>query len=390
MKPEKNIPNFMKSVRLKASAGLDARVHSDIDQALAQSQQTLKVPTERNIRRTLMKSPFVKLAIAAVVVIAAVLVVLPMLGGKPAFAQVIKPILNARTVAFDFVLGEDPGSAVMHDIVVGNRIRRTMSNLPVIMVLDLDNGRMLTLDPRSKGAAYIDIQGHVVQGTESILKLVRDIVQNLADHPQDVQDLGERRIDGRKTVGFLIDNPTEKLHIWADLKTATPVRIELYGKQAVVILQNFEFDVSVDESLVSMDVPAGYAVATTEVKMGDFTEDDLLLGLRAAAQILNDGAFPDTFTAAQCMDRMPALQEKLGQTNLAGDEQVKLGMGFGKTAGFLTMLDYQGQWRYIGKGVKFGDAKKPVFWYRRGDAKTCRVIYGDLHAEDVELDRLQK
>lgn len=390
MRPEKNIPNFMKSVRIKASAGLDARVHGDIDRALAESQQTLTVRNEPGIRRILMRNPILKVAIAAVVVIAALVVIAPMLGGKVAFAEVIKPILYARTVAFDFVLGEDAGSPAMHDIVVGNRIRRTMSNMPIVMIMDLDAGKMLTLDPRSNGAAYIDIRGHVVVGTESILKLVRDIVQNIADHPQDVQDLGRREIDGRSAVGFLIKNPNEKLQIWADLKTATPVRIELYGSQSVVILKNIEFDIKVDDSLVSMDVPAGYAANDAEVKMGDFTEEDVVYGLRAWAQIINDGTFPDTISAAACMQQVPTLQEKLGQLSLPGEEKFKLGMGFGKTAGFLTMLDYQGEWHYAGKGVTFGDATKAVFWYRRGDAKTYRVIYGDLHVADVELDRLPK
>lgn len=390
MKPEKNIPHFMKSVRIKASAGLDARVHGDIDRALAESQQTLKVPSEPSVRRMLMKNPFVKLAIAAVAVIAALVVIAPMLGGKPAFAQVIKPLLYARTVAFDFVLGEDASGPAMHDIVVGNRIRRTMSNMPIVMIMDLDAGKMLTLDPRSNGAGYIDIQGHVVAGTQSILKLVRDIVQNIADHPQDVQDLGRRDIDGRSTVGFLIKNPNEKLQIWADLKKATPVRIELYGHQAVVILKNIEFDIPVDDSLVSMDAPAGYTVKDAELKMGDFTEADFVYGLRAWAQIVNDGTFPDTFSAAACMQQVPTLQEKLGRLTLPGEEKFKLGMGFGKTAGFLTMLDYQGEWHYAGKGVTFGDASKAVFWYRRGDAKTYRVIYGDLHVADVELDQLPR
>jgi hypothetical protein len=390
VKPEKHIPNIMKAVRLKASADLDARVHRDIDRALAQTQQTLTVPREPSARRTFMRSPIFKLAIAAVVVIATGVVVLPMLGGKVVIADVIKPILNARTVAFDFMLGEAPGSVVIHDIVSGHRIRRTMSNMPMTMILDVDSGKMLTLEAQGKTALIVDIQGQVQQGTENILKLVRDIVQKIADHPQDVQDLGERKIDGRNTVGFLIKNPTEELHIWADLKTATPVRIELHGKQSMVIVRNIEFDIAVDGSLLSMEIPAGYTVKEADVKMGNFTEEDLIVGLRAWAQVVNDGKFPDTVSAAACMEQLPMLQEKMGRMNLTPDEGMKLGMGYGKLSGYLMILDYQGQWHYAGKGVTFGDAGKAVFWYRLGDAKTYRVIYGDLRVEDVELDHLPK
>jgi hypothetical protein len=390
MKPEKNIPNYMKSVRLKASAGLDARVHDDIDRALAESQQTTKVPIEPSIRRILMRSPFVKLALAAVVVIAALVVIAPMLGGKPAFAQVIKPILYARSVAFDLFVGEDAAGPAIHDLVVGNRVRRTFSNMPTILVIDLDNAKMLTLDPGGKSAIYLDIQGQLVEGTRSVLTLARDIVQRIVDHPGQVQDLGQREIDGHSTVGFLIKNPNERLQIWADLKTATPVCIEFYGGQSVMILRNIEFDIPTDESLVSMDVPAGYALQKTDVKMGDFTEEEFVQGLKVWAQIVNDGTFPDTVSAEALLQQMPTLVEKLGRLNLTAEEATKTGMAFGKTSGFLTILDYQGDWHYAGKGVTFGDATKAVFWYRRGDAKTYRVIYGDLHIEDVELDRLPK
>jgi len=390
MRPDKKTIDHMKSLRIKASARLDHRVHSGIDRALAESQETLKVPIEPNQRRIIMKSPVTKIAAAAVVAVVATAGILSMLEGRPSFAEVSRRILEARTVAFDFIVGDEAAGAVIHDIVVGNRIRRTMSNLPLVMILDLDSGKMMTLESQGKTALVVDIQGQVTQGTESILKLVRDIVQQIVDHPQEVQDLGERKIDGRNTVGFQIQNPAEKLQIWADLKTATPVRIELYGNQSVVTLKNIEFDILVDDSLVSMEVPAGYTVKDAGMKMGDFTEEDLIVGLRAWAQVVNDGRFPDTVSAAACMQQMPKLQEKIGQLNLSDDEAMKLGMGYGKLSGFLTVLDYQGEWHYAGKGVAFGDAKTAVFWYRKGDAKTYRVVYGDLHVEDVGLDRLPK
>lgn len=337
-----------------------------------------------------MRSPFVKLSIAAVVVIAVLVVALPGPGGKLAIGEVIKPLLYARTIAYDFILGDNPASPVIHDIVVGNRIRRTMSNLPLVMILDLDSGKMMTLEAQGQTALIVDISGQTTQGTENILKMIRDIVQDIADHPQDVQDLGERRIDGRNTVGFLIKNPREKLHIWADMKTGTPVLIELHGMQSFVTLRNIEFDIAVNDAQVSMDIPAGYTVKESNMKMGDFTEEDLIVGLRVWAQIVNDGVFPDTVSAAACMEQMPKLVEKMGQLNLPEEEGTKLGMGYGKLSGFLMVLDHQGEWHYAGKGVTLGDASKVVFWYRLGDAKTYRVIYGDLRLEDVEPDRLPK
>lgn len=390
MRPDKNIVNAMKSVRVNARAKLDDRVHSGIDKAIGESQHTVKVPFEPQRRSPLMKSRMIRIAAAAVIAVVATVGVLMVAGGKPSFANVIKPILNARTVAFDFVVGDEAGSPAMHDVVVGNRIRRTFSNLPTILVIDLDNGKMLTLDPSSKGAAHVEIQGQLVEGTRSILKAVRDLLQQIAEHPDQVQDLGQREIDGCATVGFLVKDATTRLQIWADVKNATPVRIELYGQQSVVVLKNIEFDLPVDESLLSMDIPAGYSQPKTALQMGDFTEEDFIQGMKVWAQVMNDGTFPDTVSAAAFMQQMQTFGEKLGRLNLTPEEATKMGMNFGKVPGFLLILDHQGEWHYAGKGVTLGDAKTAIFWYRKGDAKTYRVIYGDLHVEDVELDRMPK
>jgi len=38
--------------------------------------------------------------------------------------------------------------------------------------------------------------------------------------------------------------------------------------------------------------------------------------------------------------------------------------------------------------VKLGEADKPVCWYRPIDAEQYRVVYGDLHIEDVDAENL--
>ena len=335
-----------------------------------------------------MKTMITRIAAVAAVIAVAVTVGTMMFGGRPAFAQVIKPILQASTVVFDFIVGDEATGSVIHDVVVGQRIRRTFSGMPTVLVLDLDNAKMLTLDPNSKTAVYVDIQGPLVEGTRSLMGLVRDIVNQIAAHPEDVQDLGRRTIDGVDTIGYLVKDQNVRLNIWADAAKATPIRIELYEQQSVTVLKNIEFDVPVDGSLISVDVPAGYALEKTDLKMGDATEQDFVEALRIWGQHINDGTFPEVVSADAMMKAMPLFVEKMGRLNVSAEEGTKLGMTLGKGMVFLTMLDHQGEWRYGGKGVTVGDAKAAIFWYRRGEAKTYRVIYGDLHVEDVGLDRL--
>ncbi len=68
MRPSDNINELIKKLQLKASAELDKRVHDDISMALAKSEKTKSAVTQSKIRRTIMKSPIVKLAAAAVII----------------------------------------------------------------------------------------------------------------------------------------------------------------------------------------------------------------------------------------------------------------------------------------------------------------------------------
>ena len=86
------------------------------------------------------------------------------------FAQVIDPILNAKTMILDLIMGNDESGPVMHEIIVGSRIRRTMSNVPnMTMVIDLDKSNMLVLDSDAKTASYVDIQGELKKEHKAML-----------------------------------------------------------------------------------------------------------------------------------------------------------------------------------------------------------------------------
>jgi hypothetical protein len=73
MRPSDNINELINKLQLKASANLDRRIHDDISAALAESDKTKSAVTQPNIWRTIMKSPIVKLAAAAVIIALVVL-----------------------------------------------------------------------------------------------------------------------------------------------------------------------------------------------------------------------------------------------------------------------------------------------------------------------------
>jgi hypothetical protein len=263
-----------------------------------------------------------------------------------------------------------------------------MSN---IMIIDLDAGKMLTINPPTRGAAYIDIQGPIVEGTRSYLGFVRQIITHLDSRPDlPVKQLGEQQIDGRKAYGLQVSEANATLTIWADSETRLPLRIEMLQGQVFAILKNIKFDVEVDDDLLSMDVPAGYALAGAEFDLTDFSEEDFIETLRLCAKLMMDGQFPDTMQPEDTMRYIGVISAKLGESNVSKEEEMQIGVRLGRGQMFLHVLAHGDGYTYAGKGVKLGDARTPIFWYRPQGAETYRVIYGDLSAQDVAPQDLPK
>jgi outer membrane lipoprotein-sorting protein len=425
-----------KNSSARTTEQLDEKILNAALSAREEYKRTQSAQTQPKIWRIAMHSKLTQLAAAAVVAVA-VIVGSQFLGGTITFAQVIEPILNARTVVLDYVIGEGPDALEMHDIVIGSRIRRTMSNMDMTkildprvrstlsnmdmtmildprvrstlsnmdmtMILDLEDARMLTLVSHgvTKIASYIDIQGTGLEGTRSVLDFVRNVVSRVKDNPDaDIQDLGEKEINGQKAVGFYVKGFNDGLTIWANKKTTLPIRIEITEGKTSTVIKNIEFDVPLEESLVSMEVPAGYtlkdiAIHIIEVPAPDnhlsnATEEDLVESLRIWAEIILDGAFPDAIGTDHFIKQAAVLGSKLASLGHPLSEMEQLVSKYTKGMIFLRKFEFGGKWGYAGKGVKLGDADKIILWYQPQGSNTYRAIYGDLKVAEVAEEDLPK
>jgi hypothetical protein len=389
MRPAERIEKSVKKLRYKPSTEVHNRVLTNVMQALEKREKHKSAEVQPSIWRIIMKSPFVKLAAAAVIIIA-VLIGLNPFRPSITFAEVVEPILNAKTVILDLIIGGDESGPVVHDIVTGSRIRRTLSNMPnIVQVIDPDSGQMLTLDTESKTASYINIEGQLQDVTQNYVKSLRQVIRQVKDGQ--VEKIGEQVIDGQKAVAFVGRGPNEEVTIWADPETGHPLRIEVRVGQMYTIMKNFEFDAHVEDVLVSMDVPDGYTLQKTNIDLGDATEQDFIESLRIWAKVLGDGVFPEAIGIEATMKKMPAMIEKLKEMNIPAEEGMDMGMKVSLGMMFHQMLDISGvDWHYAGSGVKLGDASNAVFWYQPKGSVNYRVIYGDLSVKDVAPNDLQK
>ena len=387
MQPADDIKRLIHQSQITSSEQVDRRILAD---ALADLENRRASSDARpGVWRTVMHSKAIKLAAAAVIVVA-VLLGLQFVGtSSVTFAQAIQPILTASTAVFDIIVGvEDPNTPVIHDMVMGSRIRRTLDNVPGnVSIIDLETSRILNLTEAKKEAVYIDLKG--LPSIPNYLDNLKNVFVELQNSPHfETQDLGTKEIDGRAAVGFLAKHPRMEISLWADAKTGLPVRIEQKEGQLLVICKNLQFDVPMEDSLFSMEVPAGYTEQKMELDLFGSTEADFIEGLRVLAEQYNHGQLPDDVSVEYFLSQVAAMEKKSKELSLSPEEEIAIGGKIQKHLLFLRFFKGEGKWYYRGKGVQLGAAETPIFWYRPKDSATYRVIYGDLHVEDVAADKL--
>jgi hypothetical protein len=339
------------------------------------------------LRRIIMKSSVTRVTAAAAVLIVAALGVNYIMTPSVTFAKAIEPILNARTLILDVIVGDEDTGPVIHETIVDSRVRRVISTQHhIVNIFDTESAKMLTLHTQGKTALYTDIQGQLQEHTQNYLHFLLKFIPDIKNNPDfKAKELGEKEIDGQKVIGFA----TDELTVWADAETALPVRIEVESIPLSAVFTNFQFNVPVEqlEPLVSMDVPDGYTLVEREpgFDMGTSTEKDLVESLRIWAELILDGNFPEAIGMEEIMKLTPQIEAKLTESGIPAEEGIQKGMTLAK--GMLFEMGLKDK-HYAGNGVKLGEADKAIFWYQPEGSETWRVVYGDLSVKDVAPENL--
>ncbi len=349
----------------------------------------------------IMRSPTSRISAAAILALAIGGVAVWFFGGgtTPVFADFIEPILSAKTVTFKTTF-EGDGQKItgkMMGIASPQRMRLEQ-DLPggQKMVTISDETRNLTLLPAQK-VAIVTTSTNVPK--EKIPKaLFFELQSQLAaarDQPDWIRkSLGEKVIDGQRLTGYRLTGHGLICDLWGDPKTGMPVRIESSAPSnpnvKPAIYSDFVFNADLDESLFSLEPPAGYKVQKQTIDVSPAQEKDLVESLRRYAQ-LSGGALPDQLDISAFTKRFqadwatshpkkegdPSEQERQEQLN--GLLKLVWGLSFA-----FEQLPQESDAHYAGKGVKVGAADTPVFWYRPRGAKNYRIIGADLAARDAE------
>jgi outer membrane lipoprotein-sorting protein len=269
-----------------------------------------------------------------------------------------------------------------------------------VSIVDGQKNRIITLEPTQKTATIIDLK-NLPAGDSPFgrtFQSLRELVANAqCEKAGKVERLGRKAIDGQAAEGFRVELGAMQVEIWADPKTLLPIRVEYRGKEprTTLIMTDFRFNVPLDESLFSVEVPSGYAVQQSAQVDASKPWVFLTGALRVAAEC-NEGVFPPSLRGEQgivsvIQRGMPALLEKhKGSPSELMQSIADVSMNLGGLLGFINAAPPDAV-HYAGKNVKLGTPNRPVLWISPPKLRgRCIVIYADLTVQEVPAEQAPK
>jgi len=442
MRPAENINELIKTLKFKASAELDKRVHDDISAALAKSEKKESAITQPNIWRIIMKNPLTKVAIASVLTIACLtgLFFWKSTGSGIALADVLARVEQVKSFRCKGSVTENgqiaPGKPYQFEV------RSTF-------LMSREYGCKVnaeTPDPNGGWMPYVEMylsdeKKTCVQIAHTEKKYVREELDYFAETQRNQEEdwsdpgallkaimackyenLGQSTIDGVKVEGFRTtdpnchspvsgsrwSNPQVDVKLWVDVKTRLPVRFEEFSSSVDErgntisqrqVAHDFEWDVPVTAAeFEPPPVPDGYAVLDVP-RLN--SEETAIQGLKRCIELFGNylenisddaGAKGIIFFAFEKSETSTALRLKEEIKGLTGEEKLDRVSDAGEPI-FRLIWFYVGLVQdkkdpaYYGKTVTPKEADKVLLRWKVSDSE-YRVIFGDLRAETVTPEKL--
>jgi outer membrane lipoprotein-sorting protein len=291
MRPADNINEMIKKLKMKASTDLDRRVHDDISKALAESNRTESVVTQPKIGRTIMKSPIVKLAAAAVIIALVVLGLFEFTGTKKTsgvvWADVARKVQASRGLIFrctdhspssgdDYSIAYTSPKYCRKDFYKDGQIIRTgyvdftaSDTDTLIDVFHIKKFCLTTTYKKSENGLFLEWRDDWTNPSF----LVQAILS--AEHSK----LGRKTIEGVLCEGIETTDPTcigllpeqvnnfqMEFRLWVSIETGYPVLFErkMSGEhegqlwETESVMDQFQWDVELDSSTFEPNVPPDY------------------------------------------------------------------------------------------------------------------------------------
>jgi len=425
---------LVKNGRTIGGSNLENRVMDTIIRE--QNLQLKKAPTETKIfklRRFLMKSPIVKAAVAAVVVLACLagLYFWTSTQSGVLLADVLEKVEQAQAFFYRMkmhVKGQmqnAPGSEqdMQCTVLISNEFGMRMD----MNMVDVNTGEgmtqqmymlpqqkmMIMLLPSMKKYMRMEFDESMFEQMRKQGNDPRMMIKQIMGCQY--HELGRTVIDGIEVEGFQTTDPAYAggamgqvdVKMWVDVKTWLPVRVEMDIKaneqiQVQGMIYDFQWDIPVNASEFTPVIPNDFTAGPGDgVKMPAINETTAIEGLRLLITFV--GRYPKYLNLMNLIQEMQEFlmksQTPESQKFRQDLEQIQSEAERGKKivdtmmpvqslgAFYMTLVQEKKEPAYYGESVTPADADKVLLRWKISDSE-YRVIYGDLHAETVTPEKL--
>jgi outer membrane lipoprotein-sorting protein len=387
-----------------------------------------------HLRRLTMKSSFVKLAVAAAVVLAVAGGLFLWTGTKSgvALADVLAKVEQVQAFMYKMTThmkgsmeGMPPGGMdVEATMLIANEygMKMDMSSadpklgqaMTQQMYMLPQQKMIMVLLPGMKKYMRMQVDDKMFEKKRQENNDPRLMLKKILECQY--TDLGKTTLDGMEVQGFQTTDPAYAggmgevdVKVWVERKTELPVRVDMKIKmneqmEMECTLHDFQWDVPVSAAEFNPVIPADFTAGPGDgMKMPAMTEETALSGLKlcrelngkypddlnlmtliqTATKSLQDSHAPDLSKAGEPNDRTQAIEEL---TKKLMDKMMPIQAlgGF-----YMTLVQEKKEPVYYGKIAKPGDIAQVLLRWKTGENE-YRVIFADLHAATVNADTLAK
>ncbi|HLB74162.1 MAG TPA: hypothetical protein VJJ98_09095 [Sedimentisphaerales bacterium] len=386
-------------------------------------------PAKPSLLELIMRSRTVKLAAAAVIVIA-VLAGLPFFGGKTtsvALADVLAKVEQAQAFMYRMkmsmtgsmmpggpALNQDVESTIIISNDFGMKMEMDMTDpntgekTSQQMYLVPDSKLMVMVMPEQKRVMRMEFSDDVLARTKKENNDPREMIKEMLGVKY--AELGKSEINGIEVEGFETTDPAihggamgdVKVTLWVDAATWLPVfgEIDITINEKMRItgtIYDYQWNVPVDKSIFEPVIPADYEAFPKEgMKMPEMTEEAAIEGLKIFADLC--GHYPKQANLMDLMQEMSAVMVKQVPKEKPGDmteaelvtkamETMRPIQSLGMF--YMALVQDQKEPAYYGETVGPKDIGAVLMRWKSGENE-YRVIFGDLSALTVTAEKLKE
>ncbi len=268
-----------------------------------------------------------------------------------------------------------------------------------VSIMDLSHGKILMLNPTDKSAMLLEEppgQGGGPAPKRDAATMMIEDMRRLAG--KDNEPVGEKVIGDVRARGFRVKEQGQDMTIWVDPQKKLPVLIEFSGRSGNIdyhgTFSDIRLDPELDDALFRLEPPAGYTLRKADARINMTFEEAVARWLRNYTKA-SGGRFParlddfDDYVKVVSAATMKAMAKEAKTKEAKGilDPAVlQDALAGGFLAGYCQK--YKDQYGYKADGVKLGDAKAIIFWYKPEGQDKYKAVYGDLHIGDVTAEEL--